>query len=157
MPGADLHDAVRVVDRVRNVRQLDRETDHLVAFESGDVRDLRGGNIVVLLTPDECLRCDCGPSDRRADLPPARGCLLRSLLGDIRVLLDLLVELVDIVLDALDLFSGNTSVLGRCSAEIVEPALRVDEPGLDTIDLAVDTQESVRYAVGQPQLNHQRA
>jgi hypothetical protein len=157
LPGADLHDAVRVVDRVRNVRQLDRETDHLVAFESGDVRDLRGGNIVVLLTSDKCLRCDCGPSDRRADLPPTYGHVGGSRCGHVGGLLNLLIEFGDVFTDAIDLVAGDTPVLGGRPTEIAEPALRVDEPGLHPINLAVDTPEFVRYVIDETQLNHQRA
>ena len=107
------------------------------------MRDLRGGNIVVLLTPDECLRCDCGSSDRRADLPPTYGHVGGSRCGHVSGLLNLLIEFGDVFTDALDLVAGNTPVLGRCSAEIVEPALRVDEPGLHPINLAVDTPEFI--------------
>ena len=73
------------------------------------------------------------------------------------MLLDLLVELGDVFPDTLDLVPGNPAILGRRPSEIVEPALRVDEPGLHPINLAVDTPEFVRYVIDETELNHQRA
>ena len=70
---------------------------------------------------------------------------------------DLLIEFGDFFADALDLAPGDAPVFGGRPTEIVEPALRVDEPGLDTIDLAVDTPESVRDVIDETELNHQRA
>ncbi len=157
LPSTYFHDAVSVLQVEGQVGQVTCKSGHLPPIHAGNVSDLRAGEVHVLLRPEVKLRRGRCSTDRRADLPPTRGHVGGGLCGHVGGLFDLLVQLCNLLFDAPDLVPGNPAILGRCSAEIIEPTLRIDEAGLDTIDLAVDTPEFVRYVIDETELNHQRA
>src|SRR5690606_10027223 len=125
LPGADLHDPIRVVDRVRNVRQLNRETDHLVTFESGEPGGLRSGDVAVLLVPSEGVRRQRNRPDRRTERRPCRCYAVSCFRGYMRVSFALPSNYHDICANDRDLLARNRPVLGRRPAKMVEPTLCV--------------------------------